>query len=1296
MLRFSFFAALLASSAVLAPAQPAPPSAVPAEQYAFDLLGGDPAVPQTTVVLTGLQARDGYLWLGTEGGLVRFDGVKFASFRASNTPAFRSNLVRCLREDRQGNLWIGTEQGAVVRRPDGRFERIAGIPDAPVRALAEDEAGWIWLGTYGDGLHAISPDGAAHSHANDPAMASAFVTALFFDSANRLWVGFDKSEGLACRRDGRFTRWDDGGRRIDGSVDCITEAPQGTLWFGTRNHRLFRLQGQAMTRFRSVDGLPAAQMVDLEPARNGGLWVVGGGVSRVVDPVGFALAPVAHLPSALVNAVFEDREGTLWLCSRDVGLIRARKTPYRTWSTEDGLPADGVKTVSQDRQGNFWLAVLRRGVVRVTPEGVVSTFAREEGLTNSDPWSVLATRDGRIWAGFHDALSIREEGRWRQFPEIRGALGMYEDRQGDVWLGTENQGVIRYHEGRFQPVELGPGVVASRVGAFCETRDGAMYIGTWDSGLIKIQEGRVTVYNRQNGLPADDVRALHEDAEGRLWAGFRSRGLALWDGQTWHSPNALSEALADHVSAITEDRLGQLWIGTPGGVMRAPKKELAAAALDQGPIPALQTAGPSDALHPTSVWSGPQPVAWQAENGHLLFATRNGLLAIDPARLPRNLVAPPVLVEKVTIDGRTTPPNIPVVAPPGAREIAIDYTGLSFVQPTRVRFKYRLEGYDLDWIDAGPRRTAYYTNLSPGRYVFQVQAANSDGVWNTTGATLDFTQRPRFYQTWWFYAGLAAAGAAGVLGLHRWRTSVLRRENEKLNRLVAERTRELELSNSAKTEFLETVSHEIRNPLNGLNGLLPLLKRHGRDRGEHELADAVQACSRSLARIFEDILAHARLEHDRPALHETPFSLSALLADVARSFAWQANQQGVAITVALAPDLADGFVGDENKIKTILENFVGNALKYAPRSPVELRAEAHPGDQGCDVHLEVCDRGPGISPEEQALIFRKFVRGADAKKSRVPGTGLGLATCAALAETLGGHVGVESTSGEGSVFFLRVPLRRAADAGVAPTPGLRAGTALIVEDEHYNQVVLRGIALELGYTPHVAGNAEQAEALLANPAFDVVFLDWELPGLKGGDIARRIRVRPGGENPIIIAMTAHDSDDIRRRCREAGMDGFLRKPYDLAQVRSLLREALADRTRSVRPTDDEPAAEMPARPAGPDLHAFELYARGAADAGETGDAIQCFVDAVDREAAAIEAALPADEADKLAHAAHRLYAVAALVSGAELMQATKDLELLPPSAQAAERRRLAVRVLDAAATLRTAVSARRPPAAPPA
>jgi CheY-like chemotaxis protein len=404
------------------------------------------------------------------------------------------------------------------------------------------------------------------------------------------------------------------------------------------------------------------------------------------------------------------------------------------------------------------------------------------------------------------------------------------------------------------------------------------------------------------------------------------------------------------------------------------------------------------------------------------------------------------------------------------------------------------------------------------------------------------------------------------------------------------------------------------------------------------------------------VLGYSKLEHGDIAVKEGPFSLRRLLDEVVASLSWHASQHGNQVAIEIDGTLQDGYLGDEDKIKTIVVNFVGNALKYAPGTAVKIRAEEQPlGDGRADVHIEVRDHGPGISAEEQELVFKKYVRGSNAKQQHVAGAGLGLATCRLLAESMEGHVGVESERGEGATFYVCVPLRRAAvpDEIAPPQTGDAAGAAaLIVEDQQYNQVVLSGIALELGYAPEVAGTVAEAVALVRRREFAVVLVDWELPDGDGAEVSLAAREREGGTETVIVATTAYDSDDIRMRCRRAGMDDFVLKPYDAVQVRDCIARVRARRAGSPAPWPVEPAA--PVR--GLNLQAFQSYGRRfPADADR---AANIYVEALDEEFAALSRAFEGDDRRKVAAAAHRLHALGGLIGAGDLVEAARQLTSL--------------------------------------
>lgn len=786
-----------------------------AGQYFFDSFGTDSGLPQPNVTAV-VQTHDGYLWVGTEGGLARFDGVRFVSFKMSNTPGFDSDSIRCLYEDRENNLWIGTEEGVLCYR-QGRFEP-AGLKGVAVRVITQDGTGRIWIGTNGRGIY-VWEQGRLRRFDHEGDLPSLVILSLYADSSDRLWIGCDGGRGVLCI-DPAAAGQDRKAWNLQSDVMAVCEQPRGTMWFGTHSRGVFRLQNNELTRYR----VPSSGLIvtDLRPGRNGGFWVAAEILLKADDLNSFAFTEIPHAPSEDVRVICEDREGSLWLgCGKGDGLIRVRQAPYRLISTEEGLPRDGVRTVTQDKNGNIWLAIEHSGLTEITPAGEAKVFTRNDGFPAADPSIAYAAGDGSIWTGSNEALCVWQAGAWKAFPEIKSIYGIYEDRRHVIWVGTRSQGLFRFKEGSLLPIEAEPRINFAT--SFCDTPDGAMYIGTWETGVYRLQDGNLTVFNHDNGLPANAVRAVYVDREGLLWVGMKGRGLAVQVDGHWCNPNALSQAVADHVTAITEDAHGELWLGTAAGVMHASRDEILAAARGERPVPKMSIAGTTEGFQMASVWSGSQPVVWTTPAHELLFATRRGVLVIDPDNLPLNEVVPPVHIEKVALDGQVVDATGGIQASAGTRGIAIEYTAPSFLRPNRVLFEYKLEGYDRDWNEAETRRAAFYTNLPPGKYVFRVKACNSDGLWNNEGARLEIIQEPHFYQTWWFYF-MATAGAAGLVwGINRWSHRLLTLKAESLEHKQAmekERRRiaknlhdDLGANLTALGLFAETIGQKTNSPV---------------------------------------------------------------------------------------------------------------------------------------------------------------------------------------------------------------------------------------------------------------------------------------------------------------------------------------------------------------------------------------------------------------------------------------------------------------------------------------------------
>lgn len=747
-------------------------------QYSFESHGLELGLPGT-VVTAAIQTRDGYLWVATPSGLGRFDGVRFTGFAAADTPGLPSDLIHCLREDRQGALWIGTEKG-LTRWVDGRFTQV-GFDNNSVRALAEDDAGNLWVGTWGEGVFALRA-GRPEPFRPEGMPADLRVRALFVDSGGQVWIAPDKARGLLrADRRGALKSFD-GGAAALGEVLTIGELPKGTLWFGTKRDGLFRLKDENLARYGAEEGIGNTPVYEIRVGRAGGLWLAAGNLFRATADEEPKFVPIPGLPNRNIQAVGEDREGGVWLCAGAEGLTRMRELPYRLLSARQGLPTDNVKNVSEDARGGLWLATQGAGVVRVGRDGAVNLQRGNGGPPDGDPAVVYAARDGSVWAGASSRLWVRRDGEWRQFSELRSVRGLHEDRAGVMWIGTETDGLFRHDQGRITEVRTAAGGRVPFATSFAEAADGTMIVGTWRSGIWKVGAGTATALEWAEGLATAEIRAVHADREGRVWAGLNHRGLVVWENGRSLNPPALIKALGSNVSAIIEEESGRVWLGTLAGLVWARKDELLAwmrAPVSAPPIHAMPV-GDETGIIP--VWSGAQPVVWRAASGDLLFATRRGVLAIDAARVTLGAVVPPVHVERVYVDRHAVEAKGPVSLPPGARSLAIEYAAPSFVQAERVLFRYKLEGYDADWVDATTRRAAFYGSLPPGRYMFRVRACNSDGVWNETGASVAVVQQPYFYETAWFAWLLAGIAAAAAWGFYRWSNRRLRQKVERLER----------------------------------------------------------------------------------------------------------------------------------------------------------------------------------------------------------------------------------------------------------------------------------------------------------------------------------------------------------------------------------------------------------------------------------------------------------------------------------------------------------------------------------
>jgi signal transduction histidine kinase/ligand-binding sensor domain-containing protein len=781
-------------------------SSPPDSPFIVESWSTDDGLPQSSVIAV-LQARDGYLWLGTLNGLVRFDGVRFTVFDESNTPGLNSSRIVHLFEDSRRNLWVGTETAGVVLVQDGSVRELGigrGSREGRLRAACEDLAGAVWLYT---------------------------------------------ADGQLCRyQAGQVDVWNYGTDRPSQCRSLAVEPERlwvGTDWQLTAVGPLSAIQPPALPRELV---LPVGRLDFLLQSRRGGYWRLANG--RVQKCRGNTLErDFGEYPwrtNALVSAACEDTEGNLVVGTLDeisgdgVYWFDAEGRAMRVSKTE-GLRADGVLSLCMDREGDLWVGTDGGGLSRVKRKvfqpaagsinrvaqtacgdgtgglwmgftagatfwhgDTVTHYGTAQGLVSKYEQNVSAVfvdREGQVWVGTGGGLFKLNGERFERVggpAALRTAVtAIHQDRQGRLWFGTQ-AGLVGWNGNAWEWLTTREGLSSDLVRAIADDAEGNVWIGTTGGGLNRLRDGKFTAFRKQpEGLPGDDVSCLLVDREGVLWIGALGRGLVRFTDGKWTRYTTGEGLVSNSIGYLLEDDHGDLWLGSNAGLMRIPKRALNEFARGESTVIACRAYGKADGLPTREGTFGSQPAAGRTADGHLWFPTTLGLVGLNPAELKPNPVPPPVVIESVWVEGRLETSSAlrmeqPVAATirPRKGRLEIHYTSLNLAAPERARFQYRMAGYETGWTDAGNRRVAPYQKLAPGAYTFEVRACNEDGVWSSAPATLAITVLPPFWRTWWFMTVSALALLGAVVGtVHLVSTQKLKRQLRQQAALENERSR---------------------------------------------------------------------------------------------------------------------------------------------------------------------------------------------------------------------------------------------------------------------------------------------------------------------------------------------------------------------------------------------------------------------------------------------------------------------------------------------------------------------------
>ena len=779
-------------------------------QFGLDVWQRKQGLPQSSVNAI-VQTRDGYLWLGTEEGLARFDGARFRIFDRKNTPELQVHNVTVLLPGRDGGLWIGTLGGGLKRQHGESFTSYTtenGLPEDIVSTLLEDPDGSLWLGTFSKGVARLR-NGRFTSLTTKEGLSSDEVRALFRDSRGDLWIG-TRGGGVNRWSAGSLTVWSTREGLANDQVTAICEDAAGGIWVGTRGG-LNRIAAGRVSTYRTKEGLTEDAVIGLHADRDGSLWIgtAGGGLNRFHAGRFTAMRKKQGLSNDSVRAFWEDSEGSLWVGTSG-GLNRLRPGPFTTLSPAEGLTEDDVRPILQDRAGNVWIGTLGGGLNRWS-NGVIASFTTKHGLLSDRVWALHEDREGALWVGTREGLNRLQEGRWSAYTTKEGlahnlVLSITEDREGSLWIGTAG-GLNRWRDGVFTVFGRAEGLSNERIGAIAEGPDGTLWLGTMGGGLSRVVGGKAEGV----GGPLSNafVNVIYPETDGTLWIGTSGDGLwRLRDGR-WTAITTKDGLFDDVAYAILEDSRHNLWMSSNRGVFRVAKNDLVRFAEGATRTIASVAFDTSDGMKESECNGGFQPAGWKTKDGKLWFPTPKGVALVDPEIAVASRTAPAVFIEEVLADNETVPVDRAARFGPEKGRFEFRYTALALSRPEKLRFRYMLEGFDREWVDAGTRRAAYYTNVPPGSYHFRVAAGEAGGPWNERAASFPFALTPHFYRTPWFISLAGIVLLLTAAWVHRARLRSARLESE----LTAARLQALRAQ--IQPHFL----------FNTLNMVLPLIYR---------------------------------------------------------------------------------------------------------------------------------------------------------------------------------------------------------------------------------------------------------------------------------------------------------------------------------------------------------------------------------------------------------------------------------------------------------------------------------------
>ncbi len=980
-----------------------------------------------------IQTKDHYLWLGTERGLVRFDGIKFTIF----SPMVRNNKTVTLLEDSKNNLYFGTRGGGLGKISGGKIEHFYkedGANENCILSLFEDSKKNIWISTF-FGLSKINSKGSISNFDISDNFKDKTFTAIAETTDGRIWLGSDHN-GIYSISGDIINHYSIKRFPSNISIKTFLVDHKGKLWVGTKGRGIAYLRDNKFIPYEKNSLLSGKVVFSLFEDSDENIWIgTTKGLNRMSDGNINRWNSSSVMSKIIVESITEDHEKSLWIGTNNSGLFRLQDGKFDSLSTIDGLSDNRVTCVFEDSRGGIWIGTNGNGLNHISSlkNGTVKILSSKDGILSDFISSSCEDSEGDIWIGTDKGITIIDKLTLSVKKNIFDKKTLpnneinvlYRGIKGDVWAGTIGGGLVHFSEDKTTVYSTKDGLSNDFIHAIYQDKDEVIWIGTHGGGVDRLLNGSFTNYNSNSGLINNFVFTITGDEEGNIWLGTGG-GLSLIKKNRMTPLNDDSLLFSNTIHKIFFDN-NNLWLTSNIGLFKIEKADLEKYFKKiYNKIP-FRLFDSKDGLNSDECIGGIQPAGYKSLSGKLLIPTTRGIAIFDPKINSGNNLPPKVYIEKVETNHPYLLKKGLAIFPSNTKKVKFHFTALSLLVPERIKFKVKLSGFDKDWVEIkdSRNRSISYTNLSAGKYSFSVAATNSDGVWTDNRAVFNFMIKSHFYSSPIFQAILGILAIALFIYFYSVRIKQVRKYESELQNIVDERTKELRLSNirlteanEQKSELLSMAAHDLKNPLQAIIGfseLISLMKEcpDNVKKNSHLILEA----SRGMLETINNTLNTTVIKEGKVTTSNKEIidltELSRLIVDIYSEFAKKKNQ------IVITRFWSNCYIkGEKERIKIVVENLLSNAIKYSPLNKnIILSVEK----SGKNIIISVKDEGSGFSDEDKKKIFEKFRRLSSKPTGGESSTGIGLSIVKKIVEMHNGKIWLESKAGEGSIFFVSFP-----------------------------------------------------------------------------------------------------------------------------------------------------------------------------------------------------------------------------------------------------------------------------------